>query len=515
MPWNGSGVFNRTTGIFTGAVVWADSKGAGRTVNTDDHDTHDEDIATGLENCVTRDGQNQPSANLPMGTFRHINVGNAAARTDYVAAGQLQDQTLSHVLPANVGGTGDAITLSPPVAITAYTAGQRWSFVAEANNTGATTINVNALGTRAVQKLGQALVASDIETGDLVVVEDDGTQFQMLTMPRTAELLAVIDASGNEVVNFDSVASAVVELTVTNAATGNSPTISATGDDTNIDITYTPKGTGSNVLGGPMDTNDQAINFSEGSAVASAGTTDIWATDGNTLHITGTTTITSFGTAPRVGATRWVIFDGILTLTHGANLNLPGSANITTAAGDFARVYADTTTQFDVQYFKADGTSVTGSLILETEQSTGSGSTFDFTGIPASTKRITVEFDRCSLSGGNDIAIQLGDSGGLETSGYTGRCIEVGTGSVAWSSSAIVSQNLGAGNTLNGIVTIVLMDEATDKWMITGTLGAHASGVTMVPAGIKALSDTLTQLRILQTGASTFDGGSVNILYEG
>lgn len=111
-------------------------------------------------------------------------------------------------------------------------------------------------------------------------------------------------------------------------------------------------------LGGPLDTNDQAVNLSEGSAVASATTADIWATDGNTVHVTGTTTITSFGTAPRAGAWRTVIFDGILTLTHGANLNLPGAANITTAAGDIAFVYADTTTQFDVVYHKASGAAV-------------------------------------------------------------------------------------------------------------------------------------------------------------
>ena len=108
-------------------------------------------------------------------------------------------------------------------------------------------------------------------------------------------------------------------------------------------------------LGSVLDTNEFAINESEGSDVASAGTTDIWVTDGNTLHVTGTTTITSFDTAPRVGAWRKVIFDGILTLTDGANLNLPGGANIITAADDFAFVYAETTTLFKVLYFKASG----------------------------------------------------------------------------------------------------------------------------------------------------------------
>lgn len=98
-----------------------------------------------------------------------------------------------------------------------------------------------------------------------------------------------------------------------------------------------------------------SIIQAEGAAVASAATTDIWANDGDTVHITGTTTITSFGTAVQAGQWKKVIFDGVLTLTHGANLSLPGSANITTAADDMAFVYADTATQFDVLYFKKNG----------------------------------------------------------------------------------------------------------------------------------------------------------------
>ena len=74
----------------------------------------------------------------------------------------------------------------------------------------------------------------------------------------------------------------------------------------------------------------------QGSAIASASTTNIAATGTSVYaHITGTTTITSFGTA-NAGVRRWVVFDGILTLTHSAALVLPGLANITTAAGDDA-----------------------------------------------------------------------------------------------------------------------------------------------------------------------------------
>jgi microcystin-dependent protein len=69
-------------------------------------------------------------------------------------------------------------------------------------------------------------------------------------------------------------------------------------------------------------------------AVASAGTVDLGAQTGNFLIISGTTTITAFGTVS-AGIWKVVRFSGALTLTHnGTSLILPGAANITTAAGD-------------------------------------------------------------------------------------------------------------------------------------------------------------------------------------
>ena len=79
--------------------------------------------------------------------------------------------------------------------------------------------------------------------------------------------------------------------------------------------------------------------FSQGTPqnLVSATTTDIGAQNSVFLNITGTTTITSFGT--NYNGPRYVRFDGALTLTHNATtLILPGAANITTAAGDSAIV---------------------------------------------------------------------------------------------------------------------------------------------------------------------------------
>lgn len=65
-----------------------------------------------------------------------------------------------------------------------------------------------------------------------------------LTAPKFADLGFIADANGNELLIFDTVTSAVNELTLANAATGGMPTISATGGDTNIHAKFTPKGTG-------------------------------------------------------------------------------------------------------------------------------------------------------------------------------------------------------------------------------------------------------------------------------
>lgn len=61
------------------------------------------------------------------------------------------------------------------------------------------------------------------------------------------------DANGNEWIKQTATASAVNEFTIANAATGNAPVLSVTGDDTNVDLKLTPKGSGQVVFGGRYD----------------------------------------------------------------------------------------------------------------------------------------------------------------------------------------------------------------------------------------------------------------------
>ena len=76
-----------------------------------------------------------------------------------------------------------------------------------------------------------------------------------LTTPRFVDLGYLADSSGNELLILDSNASAVNEITITNAATGNGVTIAATGGDAAVNISFDAKGTGTVNLGGTSTGN--------------------------------------------------------------------------------------------------------------------------------------------------------------------------------------------------------------------------------------------------------------------
>lgn len=82
MPFNGSGVFNRI-------MNWVNDAANSIPITASRTDTDTNDIASGLTNCVTRDGQSPPTANLPMGGFRFTNAGNAVLGNEFITMGQV------------------------------------------------------------------------------------------------------------------------------------------------------------------------------------------------------------------------------------------------------------------------------------------------------------------------------------------------------------------------------------------------------------------------------------------
>jgi hypothetical protein len=138
------------------------------------------DIAAALTQSLSKDGQTVPTANLPMGNFRHTAVANAVNRNEYATAAQMQDGGLTAL--SSVAGT-DTITATTAPAIGAYAAGQCFDFIAAgANTTTAVTLNINGLGAKNITKLGAALInIGDFQVGMSVRVRYDGTQFQVIS----------------------------------------------------------------------------------------------------------------------------------------------------------------------------------------------------------------------------------------------------------------------------------------------------------------------------------------------
>jgi hypothetical protein len=96
MPWAG-GIFSRTNGVHTGATTWAQDQAAATNMLSTLHDTHDQDLAAGINFCLAKDGSNNPTANLPMNSFKHTGVAAATGSGQYMR----YDEVTANYQPLN------------------------------------------------------------------------------------------------------------------------------------------------------------------------------------------------------------------------------------------------------------------------------------------------------------------------------------------------------------------------------------------------------------------------------
>jgi len=132
------------------------------------------------------------------------------------------------------------------------------------------------------------------ESGDTITIASGATFTPTLTAPIIDE---INDNNGNEEIIFTTTTSAVNELTIANAATGNAPEIAATGDDTDIDLKLTPKGAGNLVLDGiefpNADGSAGEALVTDGSGVLSFSA--VGAAAGQVIQVVSTTKTDVFG----------------------------------------------------------------------------------------------------------------------------------------------------------------------------------------------------------------------------
>lgn len=327
---------------------------------------------------------------------------------------------------------------------------------------------------------------------------------------------------------------------------------------------------GATVVGAGLDDNLRQIQAtvrqylaSVATPMASASTVDLSTADGYYVNITGTTTITSFGTES-AGISYLLRFSGALTLTHnGTSLILPGAVNITTAAGDMALMVSEgsgnwrcaafmvagsvpaeklVTTKGDIvaatasnvlarvgvgtdgQVLTAHASAAAGvkwadsatGITIGTEQATTSGTSKTFSSIPATCKRFTMHFVGVSIDAATHYLIQLGDSGGAENTGYlAGSNNLAGGGAMVARTDGFPIYANSAAYVLHGSMTFELENASSNTWVGRGMFYDTSTPSISICAGSKSTSATLDRVVITTvSGTANFDAGAINISYE-
>jgi hypothetical protein len=154
-----------------------------------------------------------------------------------------------------------------------------------------------------------------------------------------------------------------------------------------------------------------------------------------------------------------------------------------------------------------------GAVTSGTAVASTSGTSIDFTGIPSWVKRVTVMFNGVSTNGSSRQQIQIGTSGGIQTTGYTSGAFTNGA-SASSTTGYLITWRADPAQTIIGALVLTLIDSATNTWVAQGDALTVASDGSSL-AGVKTLSGVLDRVRLTTVnGTDTFDAGSINILYE-
>jgi len=193
---------------------------------------------------------------------------------------------------------------------------------------------------------GSTVGTTTVAGGDGILTNDDGTMRQTsvdtfdtylagttktltnktLTAPKFADGGFIADANGNELIMLQTASSAVNQLEVTNAASGGSVVVGASGDDSNIDIDISPKGTG--------EVNIAAGNLNYGGTAVTATGAELNLTDGSSSGTIVNSKAVIYGSSGEVNATTLQIAGSSISAT-AAELNIidgDTSASATTLA---------------------------------------------------------------------------------------------------------------------------------------------------------------------------------------
>jgi hypothetical protein len=233
----------------------------------------------------------------------------------------------------------------------------------------------------------------------------------------TSDLIA--DANQNELIDFTATGSAVNHVGITNAATGNGPTIEAKGDDTNIDLNVSGKGTGKLATTSPKITtgindsnNNELIKVTAtGSAVNEITVANAATGNGPTISATGDDTNIDLNIAGKGSGN--AKFTSNIIIPDAANIGSVSDPDAIAIASDGGLTFSGGIDNAGAISAGAIGDSVTGNWgfkLLETETISSSTASFEMgsASIFSSTyDTFIIFFSNVSISSDADIFVQF------------------------------------------------------------------------------------------------------------
>jgi hypothetical protein len=153
--------------------------------------------------------------------------------------------------------------------------------------------------------------------------------------------------------------------------------------------------------------------------------------------------------------------------------------------------------------------------LLKTEQVTTSGTNFDYTAIPSWVTKITVMFNEVSLSGTDNLLVQLSTGASFVATGYVSTGVTVNNASATSGTSStagFVMYPGGAASVTSGLMTIARIGSG-NTWISSHACKQSTTNI-LVGGGSITLAGACDGVRITRSGTNTFDAGSVNIMLE-
>jgi hypothetical protein len=312
------------------------------------------------------------------------------------------------------------------------------------------------------------------------------TGVQTMTSPKVGT--SIDDTNGNELLKLTATASAVNELTLANAATSGSPTLSATGNDTNISITITPKGTGVLRTAGITTTlGNITVNG------AASGTT--LSVNSNLSATTGVQTVASF-LGVTSGSTDSAYAAAILAYTKNLNgnywpaafgaANYSGGSNYADAVIYWGNTGTALVEGIRLQAVSGDVQVKTGNLVIST-----SGKGIDFSATSQATgmtSELLADYEEGTWTPSQGAGLTV--VGAFSSAGrYTkiGRLVTLsgyvqGGTSVAVSTGNALTSNLPFTVGANGVGVMIANNQSLGGQLVAAGTDIYTTGMTAVVA---------------------------------